>query len=200
MRKLLLISILFLFGLTAQAQDNMLAKIREANASVKTIEAPLKNTTEKSGKTTVQEGMLYFVSPNKFASDFSSGEYMIVNEKRLKIDKGVFHGKFKLREGGMMESLTNIFLYGFQGRCEEVAEQNNFSVAVSEKGPYQQVCCTNKKRSIFGLGYKTVIYNYDKETLLLKEIILIDNKGITDTYTTNEPKYNGKVDDKHFDF
>jgi len=200
MKKLLLISILFLFSFTAQAQDNMLAKIRQANASIKSIEAPLKNTLVKHGKTTVQEGTLYFVYPNKFAANFTSGEYIIVNETHMKVDKGVFHSKFKLREGGMMQSLANIFLYGFQGRCEEVAEQNNFSITVSEKGSYQEVYCVNKKKSLFGLGYKTVIYNYDKETLKLKEIILIDNKGVHDTYTTKELKYNGKVDDEHFKF
>jgi len=200
MRRLLLLSALLLLVAVGHAQESMLAKIRKANATAKTIEAPLTNTLTKAGKTTVQKGTLYFISPDKFAALFETGDHMIVNGNRLKMDIGVFRGKFKLRNGGMMQSLTNIFLYGFQGRCEELAKQNDFSVTVYEEGPYQQVYCTNQKKSILGLGYKTVIYNFDKETLMLREIILIDNSDNVDIYTTAKATYNGEIDESHFVF
>ena len=47
---------------------------------------------------------------------------MIVNEKKIKMDIGIFHGTFRLRDGGRMQSLTNIFLYGFQGRIQDLAK------------------------------------------------------------------------------
>lgn len=202
MKKLLIITLFFcLSSIASQAQDNaILKKIRQANAVVTSFETDLTNTFMKSNKKTSQDGKLYFISPSRFAALFNNGKYMIVNEKRIKMDIGMFHGTFRLREDGMMRSLSNIFLYGFQGRCEDLARENNYTINVNEKGSYQQVCCNNKKKSLFGIGYKTVIFNYDRESLMLRQIILIDNNDSVDTYTITNTVYNIPVDAKKFEF
>ena len=195
----ILLSIVFSLGLTAQ-EDVMLNKIRQANATVQSFETDLHNTLAKSDKKTEQVGKLYFSCPDRFAALFGNGKHMIVNVDRLKINIGIFNGKFRLREDGMMRSLSNIFLYGFQGRCQELADENNYSVKVMEIGPYQQVYCTNKKRSFLGIGYKNVIFNYDKTTLMLRQIILIDNNDTVDTYSIYNTVYNLPVDNKVYQF
>ena len=185
--------------LTAQNED-MLGKIRQANASVQSFETTLHNTLAKSDKKTEQSGKLYFVCPNQFAALFDNGKHMIVNMDRLKMNIGLFNGKFKLREGGMMRSLSNIFLYGFQGRCKELADENDYSIKVMEIGPYQQVYCTNKKKILLGIGYKNVIFNFDKQTLMLREIILVDSNDTVDTYSIYNTVYNLPVDPTVFQF
>lgn len=195
----ILLSVAFSLGLTAQ-KDAMLNKIREANATVQSFETDLHNTLAKSDKKTEQSGKLYFSCPDRFAALFDTGKHMIVNVDRLKINIGLFNGKFRLREDGMMRSLSNIFLYGFQGRCQELADENNYAIKVMEIGPYQQVYCTNKKRNFLGIGYKNVIFNYDKTTLMLRQIILIDNNDTVDTYSIYNTVYNLPVDNKVYQF
>ena len=201
MKKILLMIVLscvFSLGLTAQ-DDAMLKKIREANATVQTFETDLHNIQEKSDKKTEQEGKLYFTCPDQFAALFNNGKHMIVNVDRLKINIGLFNGNFRLRSSGMMRSLSNIFLYGFQGRCQELANENNYAIKVLEIGPYQQVYCTNKKKSILGIGYKNVIFNYDKNSLMLRQIILIDSNNTVDTYSIYNTVYNLPVDQKVYE-
>ena len=200
-RRILFVVWLCAVSLVLTAQDSaMLDKIRQANATVQSFETDLHNTLAKSDKKTEQVGKLYFRCPDQFAALFDNGKHMIVNVDRLKMNIGLFHGKFRLRDGGMMQALSNIFLYGFQGRCQELADENHFSVKVMEIGPYQQVYCTNRKKNILGIGYKNVIFNYDKQTLLLREIILVDNNDTVDTYSIYNTVYNLPVDQTVFQF
>ena len=184
-----------------QAQNvELLNSIKATNSKIKSFEADLSNTLVKPKKTSKQEGKLYFVSPKDFAALFVTEKYMIVNEKKIKMDIGLFNGTFRLKDGGMMQSLSNIFLYGFQGRCKDLAEENDYSVKVHETGPYYQITCTNNNRVIFGFGFKQVIFKYLKDSLKLKEIILVEDEDAKSVYTISNVKYDVKVDSKRFEF
>lgn len=199
MKKLLLVIALFLLSLGAQAQDNtLLQQILEVNSAATSFESDLRNTMHKKGQSNTQDGKLYFVKPDKFAALFFNGRYMVVNVDRLRMDIGMFHGSFKLKKNGMMRSLSNIFLYGFQGRCKDLAEENDYDMDLKEVGAFQQVTFTNKKHSLLGIGYKQVIFKFEKETLKLREIILIDNRDTEDSYSISDVQYNVKIDDKKF--
>ena len=116
------------------------------------------------------------------------------------MDMGLFHGTFKLKDGGMMQSLSNIFLYGFQGRIQELADENDYSLTTKTEGNYHVVTGTNNKKSLLGIGYKQVIFKYSANDLLIKEIRLIDYGGSEDTYTVSNVKYDIPVDKKTFQF
>lgn len=189
--------ILLAFQLHAQDTD-LLRRIKSAGSGVKSFETALTNSTQhKSGKVKTQIGQLYFVSPNEFAALFDTGRHMIVNEKQIKMDIGLFHGTFKLKEGGTMRSLSNIFLYGFQGRCQELADDNDYSIE-TKIGKYYTVTFTNNKKNLLSIGYRQVIFNFKKSDLLIKEIILIDTRGVRDTYTISDTKYNVAVSKDKF--
>lgn len=199
MKKLFFVIALFLLSLGAQAQDNtLLQQILEVNSAATSFESDLSNTMHKKGQSTTQDGKLYFVKPDKFAALFYNGRYMVVNVDRLRMDIGMFHGSFKLKKNGMMRSLSNIFLYGFQGRCKDLADENDYDMELKEAGAYQQVTFTNKKHNLLGIGYKQVIFKFEKETLKLREIILIDNRDTEDSYSISDVQYNVKIDNKKF--
>lgn len=201
MKKLLILFTAFLLSLPMQAQNiDLLNRIKAANGKVKSFEADLSNTLVKSKKTTYQEGKLYFVKPQEFAALFSEDSYMIVNEKRIKMDIGLFHGTFKLKDGGMLQSLSNIFLYGFQGRIQDLADENDYSLTTKTENGYHIITGTINKKKLIGVGYKTVIFKYHTDNLLLKEIDLYDFSGDKDTYTISNVKYNVPVDKKTFQF
>lgn len=201
MRKVLFLFTVLLFSVQMQAQDlTLLNRIKTVNGKVKSFEADLDNTLVKSKKTTTQKGKLYFVHPYEFAAQFTTGNYMIVNEKKSKMDIGLFHGTFKLRDGGMMQSLSNIFLYGFQGRLQELADENNYSLTTKTENGFHIVTGTINKKKLIGVGYRQVIFKYHTGSLLLKEIVMYDYKGNKDTYTISNVKYDVLVDKKMFLF
>ena len=191
MKKTLILLSFILIASLMQAQNaDLLQRIKAAGDKVKSFETYLVNNTEnKSGKVRTEIGQLYFVSPNEFAALFDSGHHMIVNERQIKINIGLFHGTFKLKDGGTMRSLSNIFLYGFQGKCQDLADENNYSIDV-KTNKYHTVTFTNNRRSLLSIGYQQVIFNFQKSDLLIKEIILIDTRGTRDTYTISNTKYN----------
>ena len=201
MKRLAIILSVFLLALQLQAQDfALLNSIKATNSKIKTFEADLSNTLVKPKKTNTQKGKLYFVAPYEFAALFTSGQFMITNEKRIKMDIGLFSGTFRLRDGGMMQSLSNIFLYGFQGRIQQLADENGYSLTTKTEGGYHIVTGTIKKKKLIGIGYKTVVFKYHTDSMLLKEIVLYDYSGNEDTYTISYVKYDVPVDPQIFVF
>jgi outer membrane lipoprotein-sorting protein len=201
MKKTIILLTAILFALQMQAQDaTLLNRIREVNGKVKSFESDLANTMVKPKKTTAQNGKLYFVSPNEFSAKFTTGNYMIVNAQKIKMDIGMFHGTFRLKEGGMMQGLSHIFLYGFQGRIQDLANENGYTLSTKTEGEYHIVTGTAKKKPLFGVGYKTVVFKYFTDSLLLKEIVLYDYSGNKDSYVISNVKYDVAIDKKTFQF
>ena len=201
MRKVIIVLTALLFALQMQAQDvTLLNRIKDVNGKVKSFKADLENTLVKPKKTTTQNGTLYFVKPKEFAALFTTGNYMIVNEKKIKMDIGLFHGTFKLKDGGRMQSLGNIFLYGFQGRTQDLADENDFTLSTNTIGGYHIVTAVTNKKSLLGIGYKQVVFKYHTDSLLLKEIVLYDYSGNKDSYVISNVKYDIPVDKKTFQF
>lgn len=201
MKKALILFTAILLAMQLQAQDvDLLNRIKASNSKVKSFEADLNNTLVKPKKTSHQDGKLYFVAPKEFAALFSEDSYMIVNETRIKMDMGLFHGTFKLKDGGMMQSLANIFLYGFQGRIQDLADENNYRLSTKTENGYHVVTGTINKKKLIGIGYKTVVFKYHTNNLLLKEIELYDYSDNKDTYTISNVKYDVPVDKKTFQF
>ena len=201
MKKVLILFTAVLLAMQMQAQDvDLLNRIKAANGKISSFEADLNNTMVKPKKTTTQAGTLYFAKPYEFAAMFTTGNYMIVNEKKTKMDIGMFHGTFKLKEGGMMCGLSRIFLYGFQGRCQDLAKENEYTLSTKTEDGYHIVTGTAKKKPLFGVGYKQVVFKYNTGNLLMKEIVLYDYSGNKDSYVISNVKYDVPIDKKTFQF
>ncbi|MCR5658587.1 MAG: hypothetical protein K6G25_04615 [Bacteroidales bacterium] len=201
MKKVLILITAFLLSFQMQAQDlSLLNRIKATNGKIKSFEADLLNTMVKPKKTSTLDGKLYFSAKKKFAALFTSGNYMIVNENRIKIDIGLFHGTFKLKEGGMMQSLSNIFLYGFQGRIEELSAENNYSLTTKTENGFHVITGTANKKKLIGIGYKQVVFKYHTDSLLIKEIVLYDYSGNEDRYIISNVKYDVPIDMNTFQF
>lgn len=200
MKKLIILLAVIATAFQLQAQDlNLLNSIKATNGRVKSFESDLKNTTVKPKKSTSQEGKLYFVAPYEFAAMFDE-DYMIVNEQRIKMDMGLFNGTYRLRDGGIMQSLCHVFLYAFQGRIQQLADENGYTLTTKTENGYHVITGTIIKKKLIGVGYKQVIFKYHTDSLLLKEIVLCDYSGNVDTYTISNIKYDVKVDRHTFEF
>ena len=201
MKKVLATLVFFLLAAQMQAQDIVLLnRIKTSNGKIQSFEADVANTMVKPKKTLSQEGKLYFDKPNDFAALFTTGKYIIANEKKIKMDIGMFHGTFKLKDGGMMQSLTNIFLYGFQGRTQDLANENGYSLATQTQGDSHIITATIIKKKLVGIGYKQVIFKYHTDSLILKEIVLYDYSGNKDSYFISNVKCDVPIDPTTFQF
>ena len=201
MKKVLVLFAAVFFALQMQAQDvALLNRIKEVNGKVKSFESDLDNTQVKPKKTKTQHGKLYFVSPFEFNATFTTGNYMIVNEKKIKMDIGMFHGTFKLKDGGIMQGLSHIFLYGFQGRIQDLAKENGYSLSTKTEGGYHILTGVTDKKPLLGVGYKRVVFKYHTDSLLLKEIVLYDFNDNKDSYVISNVKYDVTVDKNRFQF
>lgn len=199
MKKTIVLLTTILFVLQMQAQNlPLLDSIKSANAKVMTLEADIHNHTKKTDKTIEKDGAFYYSFSDKFSAVFENDSYMIVNGDHIKVDIGMFHGTFRMWNGPI-RSLTRAFLYALQGRCQDLAEENNFSLRMESDNNYHQVIFTTKKKILIGIGLKQAIFRYDINSLLLKEIVLIDYKGSIDTYTLGNEKYNAKIKEGIFD-
>ena len=201
MKKLITVLAVLLFALQLQAQDvALLNSIKATNGKIKSFEADLANTLVKPKKTTSQEGKLYFVAPNEFAAMFTTGKFMIVNEKELKTNIGLFSGTYRLKDGSTARSLSNIFLYGFQGKVQDLADENGYSLTTKTEDGYHIITGTIIKKKLLGIGYKQVVFKYHTDSLLLKEIVLFDYSGNMDVYTISNVKYDVTVEQSRFEF
>ena len=199
MKKVIVLLTTILFVLQMQAQKLPLwDSIKSANANVITLEADIHNHTKKTDRTIEKDGDFYYSFSDKFSAVFKNDNYMIVNGNHIKVDIGIFHGSFRMWNGPI-RSLTRAFLYALQGRCEDLAEENNFSLRMESDNNYHQVIFTTKKKILIGIGLKQAIFRYDINSLLLKEIVLIDYKGSIDTYTLENEKYNAKIKEGIFE-
>lgn len=201
MKKALIVVAAFLLSIQLYGQDiALLSRIKAANGKITTFEADIYETMVKPKKTINREGKIYFVSPKEFAALFSDGSCMIGNEKKIKMDIGRLHGTFKLKEGGMMQSIGNIFLYSFQGRVEDMFNENGYNFTTKTEDGFHIITGTIIRKNFFGLGYKKVVIKYQTEDLLFKEIVLYDYSGNEDTYTLSNFQYDVDIDEKTFQF
>ena len=199
MKKALILFAMVLFAMQMQAQDSsLLDSIKRVNSEVMSLEALLHNHNKKPEKTTEKNGMIQYAYPDKFSAVFENESYIVFNGNYIKANIGIFRGKFRMRNGPV-RSLSRAFLYALQGRCQELAEENNFTLQSESDELFHTVTFTTKKKILIGIGLKQAIFRYDRKSLLLKEIVLIDYTGSIDTYTLLKEKHNEEIDESVFE-
>ena len=171
MKKQLTTLIVMLIALQMQGQQTLLDSIRAKGTSITSFEAKLTKTLTKPEKTETLDGTLHYAAPDKMAALFTSGNHMIINGNRMKINIGIFHGKYRLGRNKMMRSVSHIFLYGIQGRCKDFEEESGYTMRISQKGEATIVQFTTRRKHFLGLGYRLVSFHYDANDLTIKEII-----------------------------
>lgn len=197
--KKLLIFVTILLSVQLYAQDTvLLQRIKEANMEVATFQSNITRHLVTSSDITDRNGELQFMAPDKLCTEFDNGTYLIINNNRIKLDIGYFHGTFKIRKKGLMRSFANLFLYAFQGRCQDLAEENNYFIETQTDENFHIVTLTTKKKSFLGLGYKTAVFHFGLDDLLIKELILTDYRDTHDTYRLLAPVINGNMDENKF--
>ena len=200
MKRAIFILTITLLTLRLQAQDlDILDNIQTKGTAITSFEGRIEKELKRKDTTLVQHGNIHYISPDKMAALFDDGDYMIINGNRMSVDIGIFHGKFKLSRNKTMRSVSKIFLYGIQGRCKDFLEESRYTMETIQKDGLQIVQYTTKKKHFLGLGYRVVIFKYDLNDLLVRELVLIDYSNIIDSFVISEPQYDIPIDEKKFE-
>ena len=200
MKRAIFILTITLLTLRLQAQDlDILDNIQAKGTAITSFEGRIEKELKRKDTTIVQHGNIHYISPDKMAALFDDGDYMIINGNRMSVDIGIFHGKFKLSRNKTMRSVSKIFLYGIQGRCKDFLEESRYTMETIQKDGLQIVQYTTKKKHFLGLGYRVVIFKYDLNDLLMRELVLIDYSNIIDSFVISEPQYDIPIDEKKFE-
>lgn len=200
MKRAIFILTITLLTLRLQAQDlDILDNIQAKGTAITSFEGRIEKELKRKDTTIVQHGNIHYISPDKMAALFDDGDYMIINGNRMSVDIGIFHGKFKLSRNKTMRSVSKIFLYGIQGRCKDFLEESRYTMETIQKDGLQIVQYTTKKKHFLGLGYRVVIFKYDLNDLLVRELVLIDYSNIIDSFVISEPQYDIPIDEKKFE-
>ena len=126
------------------AQETLLLqRILESGRCIESVKADLHQSRNKNGEVNERNGVFYYSATDKFAALLDDGQFMIINGDHANMDIGVFHEKVKMRRGPI-RSLSQVFLYAFQGRCAELAEINNFSLDIKTSKMYHVITMTTK--------------------------------------------------------
>lgn len=181
------------------AQDALvLQRILEASHGIENVKSDLHQSRNKKGEVNERDGVYYYSATDKFAALLDDGQYMVINGDYANMDIGVFHEKVKMRRGPI-RSLSQVFLYAFQGRCAELAEINNFSLDIKTSKKYHVITMTTKKKLLIGFGLRQVVLKFSISDMLVKEISITDYGGTTNTFTLRQPQYNVSFDQSVFD-
>jgi len=200
MRNTLILFIATFFALQMHGQDlSILNSIQAKGSTIHSIKSHITQHVVRSGNTEIVEGTLDYVSPNKIAAHFNNGDYFIINGSHMKIDIGMFHGKFKLSRNRFMRSMSQIYLYAFQGRCQELAEENNYDLQFKAADKFYIVQFNSKKKSFLGHGYKQISFYYEQNSFIIKQIVLVDYNDIIETFSISEPQFNVSIKENKFE-
>lgn len=181
------------------AQDALvLQRILEASHGIENVKSDLHQSRNKKGEVNERDGVFYYSATDKFAALLDDGQYMVINGDYANMDIGVFHEKVKMRRGPI-RSLSQVFLYAFQGRCAELAENNNFNLDIKTTKKFHVITMTTKKKLLIGFGLRQVVLKFSISDMLVKEISITDYRGTTNTFTLLRPQYNVSFDPSVFD-
>ena len=84
--------------------------------------------------------------------------------------------------------------------CQKIADENGYNLTTHTEDGCHIITATIIKRKLFGIGYKTVVFKYHADSLLLKEIVLYDYSDNQDTYFISNVICDVPIDKGKFQF
>ncbi len=172
-----------LVAVSANAQ-NILEKIETENAKMTTIEADFSQTRTlpATGKEIHYEGLLDFSSPSRMLMVYSIPEedIFLINGKRLYMVRDGKKALYDTDKNPLMWSLSNTLCSCVTGKLTALAEDNNADIEATEKGGVYHVELTAREKGT--KGYSKIVVEYDKSSLVITLLDLVEFSGVSNLY------------------
>jgi outer membrane lipoprotein-sorting protein len=178
----------------------ILQQIEKANESLTTITSQITETRKlQNGKQFISNGVFYFSHPNLLAIYYTEpqGDYLVINTEEIAQEKE--HGRsfnVSLKRNESVRTLSTTLLWGISGKLISLAEANDAIVTTTESnGMINVVFVAQGKKA---KDFKQIELNYDKASMQIKSLTLIDKNKVVTTYTMKDAQYGVSIDPSVF--
>ncbi len=201
MKKISLIITMAIFAICANAQnEQLMQQIKDKFAAFDNYTSDFNQTKNLKGmkKGIESQGTLY-AQDNKMAMIYSQpeGDFIIINDTDFAMKSRGKMRKHNIKEGSEMLKLRNTLIYAIQGDIQAIATETNSTIKYNETDKsYRFVVKANKPQK---RGYKEIILNFDKETLLLNRMRMVEANDNSTVYKLKNTKTNTLIDAKVFE-
>ena len=193
MKHLFTILLAFLgLGAIALPAAEVPAKIGTAGAALTTVEASFTHvkTVKATGKTTTFTGTYYYSATDRLAGIVLSGD-------RFFIRRGGKANKGHIKNVHQMEQLSGILFACIRGEVQDVADNNNATLAVKTEKSAWIITLTAKKKA--SKGYAKIVLRYRQSDGLLESLRFEEFNGNVNEYTLSNCKTGGVIPAAKFD-
>lgn len=185
-------------SINAQQDSIIFRQIEEAGKSIQSMECHLRNTMTRPYEQVEKEGNIKYLAANQIAANFDGGEYVLMSGNKMKIKLGIFNNTFRTDRNPLIKPISRMLVNAISGQCRTIAEENNYNISLTEDTQSYLVTLTTKKKKLLGIGYKQAVFEYRKDNMRLKSILLIDYKDNHDLYSFEEQVFDQPIDENAF--
>lgn len=201
MKKILFATVMSLFAIVMQAQDNaLLQKVESANAGMPNIEAHFVQTKHlvATDKQIVTEGTLYIADNDKMAMYYNepSSDLLVINGEQFYMKQGKRARLYNTAKNKPMASLSNTLLSCVRGKVADLAQQNNADITAQKGSKGYEVTLVSREKK--AKGYAQIDLVYDAKSLILVYMKMTEFNGISNTYEMSQIKTGATIDAAKF--
>lgn len=201
MKHLFTILLAFLgLGAIALPAAEVPAKIGTAGAALTTVEASFTHvkTVKATGKTTTFTGTYYYSATDRLAMHYDqASEGIVLSGDRFFIRRGGKANKGHIKNVRQMEQLSGILFACIRGEVQDVADNNNATLAVQTEKSAWIITLTAKKKA--SKGYAKIVLRYRQSDGLLESLRFEEFNGNVNEYTLSNCKTGGVIPAAKFD-
>lgn len=179
--KRIIFAVLAIFSivpLCAQTSDAILSKI--SSKASQNINKDFAEVRKTAGKEEKLGGTLAFKPEGYLSMDYTNGEQFIIDGSKMTIKRAGKTQVFDTNKNLMMQGLSHMLIYAFQGKVKELAQEQGTEIAAFQDGDLYVVTLTAVKKS--ARGYSKAIFRYSTKTCAIKSMVLTEFSGKVTTY------------------
>ena len=185
MKKVLLTLIVVIgqfLSLSAQSSDQLLDRIEQANANLKTRSLKFTELREPAGKETKQfDGKLTYDPNSGIVMNYTDpGEHFIINGNTMTMKREGTELFFDLTKNKPMKTLSNMLMASFNGQLRNLATENKASIEAKVLKDCTEVTMQALKKAV--KGYAKIVLKYDAKSSQIIYMMLEEFDGTKTTY------------------
>ncbi len=183
MKRILTLAILLAGTLTISAQNSeaILKKIVEkAPQSISSGFVEVRSSITNPKNATTLTGTLEFKSKDFLSMNYDNSDLFEIDGQKMTMVRTGKKQVFDLTKNRMMQGLSHLLLYAFQGRVKDLSEEQGTTLLVStENGEYVVTLAAKEKTS---RGYMNATFHYNASTGRITSMNLVEFNGKTTNY------------------
>lgn len=183
MKRILTLAILLAgtFTLSAQGSEAILKKIVEkAPQSISSGFTEVRSSTANPKNATTLTGTLEFKSADFLSMSYDNSELFEIDGQKMTMVRNGKKQIFDLTKNKMMQGLSHLLLFAFQGRVKELSEEQGTTLLVSTENNEYVVTLAAKEKA--PRGYMNATFRYSASTGRIKSMYLVEFNGKSTSY------------------